>query len=1067
MEPLGVEKYPKIRWLCLLLYQPCFDSTDVKQPDRFWPERENQGSMIFGYGVHSCIGAPMARAFSTQIFKHLFLLRDLKPCKGRAGKIKRIGIFPDAIQMMWDQTDRHGDSQQFFSTICVPIKDSQAVPGLRTSLELLGNVACNSAEISSGDQNIVEAISLSDSIHFVSGCISEAHLEENKDGAQKEVEPSYLLFELSGDEEDVLLIEHLANAIESVVGDKVKAACGYSSSDTLASIFMSHRIRNIAPFNKNLGLEFNGAPGHGIRRIKAEAELSKVMHELVLGGQSLTETNSLERLDSIREKLAERGDLDWAFTPVRNRLSEPEVGLWKYLVDSAFKPWSLVLMAVIVFFTVVNFLVLGGFQTKVWMNLAHLGAAISMTVLGAVLLVSLVAGIVIVYLRRLEENDAADLILPDQANYDQVTSQENQLKHNHMFSVSRIKSGFIRTLLLRGVLWVVKLAAVYKNPPGILSVIDSIHFARWVRIPNTRQLVFYSNYGGSWESYLEDFITKGAAGLTSIWSNTLGFPRTQYLTKQGAKLSEPFKYWARRQQRPTPFWYVSYPNLTTNDIRRNANIREGFARINDVREADQWFSMFGSSPRPNASLDKSNIQSLVFGGMGKRLPHSKLLFVSFASERDDLSTKSLMRHLVERIDFGEKIERDYVSQIAFTYRGLQRLGLSSDDNRSFPNVFCQGSNSAARSRILGDLESSHPENWHWGSGEREVDFVLMCYFEKASQADANLAETRKLLNDAGAQVVWEQDCEVERNDDCDAVEPFGFVDGISQPIIKGTRRSQNSDQLDNIIAPGEVLCGYPDLRDNISPSPVVDISKDVFNVLPEEPFQLRQGVQKDFGFNGSFLVIRQLQQHVNAFNSFCETEAQELNETGKTDSVTPEWVGAKMLGRWKDGRPLVRFPSEHMKGDAENDFRYRTEDPQGLQCPLGAHVRRANPRDSLGDDAKVQMSLSNRHRILRVGRPYRRADADERGLMFMCLNSDIERQFEFVQQTWLGNTGFHGLTGEIDSISSGKCPMPKKFTIPTDQGGVTLKGLPSFVTTKGSAYFFLPGRQALTFLLNL
>jgi hypothetical protein len=180
-----------------------------------------------------------------------------------------------------------------------------------------------------------------------------------------------------------------------------------------------------------------------------------------------------------------------------------------------------------------------------------------------VLLIGSIASAVVAYLRRLENRDSADLIVPDQANYDQVTSRENQLKHNHMFSVSRIKQSFIRSLLLRGVLWSIKLSAGYKNSPGVISVIDSIHFARWVRLPGTRQLVFFSNYSGSWESYLEDFITKASAGLTSIWSNTVGFPRTRYLAQSGAKLSEPFKYWARQQQRPTPFWYAGYPNLTT------------------------------------------------------------------------------------------------------------------------------------------------------------------------------------------------------------------------------------------------------------------------------------------------------------------------------------------------------------------------------------------------------------------------------------------------------------------------------------------------------------------------
>lgn len=1050
-----------------------FDPTNIDQPDEFRPNREARDSMIFGYGLHSCIGAPMARAFSTQAIKALFELPGIKRDHGKAGKLTRIGIFPESISMSWKQLDKVGDQQQWFSTVCMPIKNTEALPALESALESLGNVACGSLEIEAGNQLLVEALKLSDVIHFASGCISAAHYEGNAD-QEKVVEPAHLLFEISGDLPEHLLLDHFASIVEPILGNEIKAAGDYALSKKLVSVLMANRLRNVDPLSLNLGLNFNGTPGHSVKRIKKEAELSKLIYQLVLNETQTSASNSLERLKKIRQQVASQGDFNWAFTSVRNRLSEGEKGLLKYLFDYLRQPWSLAPVITIAFFILINFQILGGAQSGWWANIGRVGAAISMTVIGAVLLIGSIASAVVAYLRRLETRDPADLIVPEQANYDQVTLRENQLRHNHMFSVSRIKNSFMRSLLLRGVLWSIKLSAGYKNSPGVVSVINSIHFARWVRIPGTRQLVFFSNYGGSWESYLEDFITKASAGLTSIWSNTVGFPRTRYLAQSGAKLSEPFKYWARQQQRPTPFWYVAYPNVTTKDIRKNAMIRQGFAGINDVREADQWFSLFGSSYRPRASLDKSNIQSLLFGGMGKRLPHSKLLFISLAEKGNRAEVKALLAHIVERVNFGEKAYSNPVWQVAFSYRGLQRLGLSdeTEPNRIFPNVFCQGVDSVTRSQILGDRGMSHPDKWRWGSGENRADLVLMCYFEEQTQAEPNLRKLGALIDAAEAKIVWQQDCQVEVNDQGKAVEPFGYVDGISQPIIKGTSRSQYSDQQDHLIAPGEILCGYPDQRDNISPSPVVGFAKDIANVLPQEPFQSRPDARKDFGFNGSYLVIRQLQQNVDAFNAFCESKSEELKQSKKIDSasaesISAEWIGAKMLGRWKDGRPLVRFPSENMRGEAGNNFRYRKEDPQGLQCPLGSHIRRANPRDSLGDDTETQIGLSNRHRILRVGRSYQRDNGKEKGLMFMCLNADIERQFEFIQQTWLGNSGFHDLMGETDSITVGQCPMNNKFTIPSYQGSTTLTGLQSFVTTKGSGYFFMPGRQALNFLLNL
>lgn len=1059
-----------------------FDSAEVDRPDEFRPNRNSQDSMIFGYGIHNCIGAPMARAFSTQIIKKLFSLPGLSAKRGTSGKMSRIGIFPESVGMTWNQQDKFGDHSQSHCTYCIPIKHAQYIEDLQQGLESLGNVACHFSSSDSSDnkqapfsvdQHLVDVFTQEPQIHFASGMISPAYRQGGK-----EVESAHLLFEVSSDLKDERVATLFAKGISSVLGDSIRLATGVDSSHSVASILEKNRLRNVEPLSKNLGLNFNGTPGHSVKRIHKEAELAKKIYQMVLEQDAtLSPTNSLERLKAIREALAEQGEFDWAFAQVRNRLSEPKRGLLKYVYDYLRQIWALLPILIIVFFIWFNFYILGGGSDSNWTNVGRIGAAISMTVLGGALIIGSIASAAVIYLRRLEKRDPSDFVLPEQSNYDRVTVKENQLRQNHMFSVSRIKPSRMRSILLRGVLWSIKLAAGYKNQPGVLSVINSIHFARWVRIPNTKQLLFFSNYGGSWESYLEDFITKGSEGLTSVWSNTENFPPTQYLAKSGAQLSEPFKYWARQQQLPTPFWYVAYPNITTGDIRKNAKIRQGFAGINDVHKADQWFSLFGSSYRPRSSLDKSNIQTLVFGGMGKRLPFSRVSLIAFDDKHDKAAHKKLLSDIFTRIAFGEKALDEQAWQIAFSYRGLNRLGLSADrvDAQIFPNVFCQGVDGEARARILGDSGESHRDNWHWGSGDNQVDFALLGYFDSDQRSQAEAKKLSTLLKKYGAKLISQQACKVERNSHGVPVEPFGYVDGISQPIIKGTSKAQRSKQRDQLIAPGEILCGYPDERDNFSPSPVVSVGKDRRNVLPQELVQNRKDTRKDFGLNGSYLVIRQLAQKVNEFEEFCQKSADQLNRQDDNSEHSAEWVGAKMIGRWKDGRSLVRYPDEQFSSDeqpyqlsdSDNNFRYRNEDPQGLHCPLGAHVRRANPRDSLGDDVETQMGLSNRHRVLRVGRPYHNADTDEQGLMFMCLNADIERQFEFVQQTWLGNTSFHDLMGESDVVTSGKCPMSTRFTIPTAQGRKTLSGLEQFVVTKGSGYFFMPGRQALQFLLNL
>ncbi len=149
----------------------------------------------------------------------------------------------------------------------------------------------------------------------------------------------------------------------------------------------------------------------------------------------------------------------------------------------------------------------------------------------------------------------------------------------------------------------------------------------------------------------------------------------------------------------------------------------------------------------------------------------------------------------------------------------------------------------------------------------------------------------------------------------------------------------------------------------------------------------------------------------------------------------------------------------------DNSFAFGRDDPQGLRCPLGAHARRANPRDSFDPNDKQGREITNRHRLLRRGRSYTlgaEGDAPERGLLFACLCADLERQFEFVQQTWINASSFHGLANEADPLLRGhKSPG---FTIPTPAGAVQVKGLDRFVTVQGGGYYFLPSRSALAYL---
>jgi Dyp-type peroxidase family len=272
------------------------------------------------------------------------------------------------------------------------------------------------------------------------------------------------------------------------------------------------------------------------------------------------------------------------------------------------------------------------------------------------------------------------------------------------------------------------------------------------------------------------------------------------------------------------------------------------------------------------------------------------------------------------------------------------------------------------------------------------------------------------------------------------------MDGISQPILQGSRDAERYPESVHLTALGEIVCGYRNADGEESAAPAL------------------KGCT-DFGRNGTYLVLRQLAQHVSEFWRFVYRAS---NASGANAKETAEALAAKVVGRWPDGTPLPPYTSRD-----DNEFGF-AEDPHGYGCPLGSHIRRANPRDAfINTNLPAANPLTlNRHRVLRRGRSYG-AKADDplhatggRGLFFMALNSDIERQFEFIQQNWINNPAFSGLRDERDPLvgdhdAGGGCPG---FTIPALPAPARVVGLRRFVTVKGGQYFFLPGFKALNYL---
>jgi hypothetical protein len=172
-----------------------------------------------------------------------------------------------------------------------------------------------------------------------------------------------------------------------------------------------------------------------------------------------------------------------------------------------------------------------------------------------------------------------------------IVSRENHQVQNHMVSVTKVKPGWFRLTLLKVVLWAINLIARLTSNRGSLAGISSIHFARWVITPDGKHLIFLSNFDGSWESYLNDFIDLAASGLTAVWTNTdnaVGFPRTRWLVGEGARDEARFKAYARFSMVPTNVWYSAYPDISVSNIDNNRHLRDGLSASLDTSATEAW-----------------------------------------------------------------------------------------------------------------------------------------------------------------------------------------------------------------------------------------------------------------------------------------------------------------------------------------------------------------------------------------------------------------------------------------------------------------------------------------------
>ncbi|HZM94688.1 MAG TPA: hypothetical protein VFB92_14765 [Vicinamibacterales bacterium] len=474
-------------------------------------------------------------------------------------------------------------------------------------------------------------------------------------------------------------------------------------------------------------------------------------------------------------------------------------------------------------------------------------------------------------------------------------------------------------------------------------------------------------------------------------------------------------------------------------------------------------------------LQVEDIQGILLYGYGQ-LRHACFLLLGISD--GEAARKWLGTLDIRNADFKpDEVHR--CVNIAFSATGLKRLGLSDELIGEFSTEFREGvAGTEHRQRILGDTGESSPDKWRWG-GPRNPDahVVLMLYGRDETALAALLSEQRLRLTSFGLQLIEQLDTTWLPQDK----EHFGFRDGVSQTGIEGvhTRTSPG-----NTIAAGEFVLGYPNAYGQYTDRPLVREEQDPGELLPQAPDDQRV---RDLGINGSYLVFRQLSQDVVAFWRCCDEKTR--HRDGSSNPQGRKRLAAKMVGRWPNGTPLVRSPEkEDPAFSGDNEFLYYgSGDVHGLKCPIGSHIRRTNPRDSLepnpGSDRSIE--VGKRHRIIRRGRVYGApvarsmesadilaagAASGERGLHFLCFNTHIGRQFEFIQHTWVNNPGFDGLYDDDDPLigdrGSGHGKPGGTFTIQADPIRTRVTGLPRFVQVRGAGYFFLPGIRALRFLAS-
>jgi Dyp-type peroxidase family len=428
-----------------------------------------------------------------------------------------------------------------------------------------------------------------------------------------------------------------------------------------------------------------------------------------------------------------------------------------------------------------------------------------------------------------------------------------------------------------------------------------------------------------------------------------------------------------------------------------------------------------------------------------------------ATAREVKQFNDLFREVRRRRDQREGAVEAAWMNLAFTHEGLAKLGVDEAELGQFPEEFREGMR--GRAAAIGDLGDNHPDRWPNELGTRTIHALMILAADSVEDRNREILYFVRHAASHGVSLVFQQDGTTRS--DAPGHEHFGFKDGVSQPGIRGLTASSyrngsgDEDPPPDVVAGGEFVLGYP------RQGPRRDGDDD-----PLSP-------QPDWTENGSYLVFRRLRQDVKGFQEF-------LGEEAARRETTVDLLGAKLVGRYRSGAPLVGA------GDAAQDpgttdpevldkarinaFGYAA-DPKGTQVPRAAHIRKTYTRDQEAPAGE----LAQRPRLLRRGIPFGQSfrhgtpadspfGADppfphDRGLCFVCYQRSIRDQFELIQCTWVNQEAVPEAGDGVDPVAS-QASDKRRLRIPG--AGDDRVHLPKqWVTTTGGEYFFSPSIRAL------